>query len=135
MGVKPYKMAKDLGINQGTVGKWVTGKVTPDVKSVIKIAGYVEVSVDYLLGLTDEENEPLPRPDSLLGSLSSAAQAPATTDSELTEDETALLQGFRKLEHRGRTEVLHSMYVELSILEKEKPLPDKADEAVGAETA
>lgn len=52
-GVTPYRMSKDINVNQGTVGKWVSGKVVPDLKSMVVIANYFNVSIDYLV---DREN-------------------------------------------------------------------------------
>ena len=45
-----YKVAKDLGISQGLMGEYKRGEKIPTVVNLIKIADYLDVSVDYLIG-------------------------------------------------------------------------------------
>ena len=52
---KPNPVAKKLGISSGAVTAWKNGKV-PHHETLIKIADYFGVTVDYLLG--QEEKEP-----------------------------------------------------------------------------
>lgn len=47
-GTKPNPVAKELGISSGSVTFWKKGKV-PHHSTLIKIANYFDVSVDYLL--------------------------------------------------------------------------------------
>lgn len=47
-GTKPNPVAKELGISSGSVTFWKKGKV-PHHSTLIKIANYFGVSVDYLL--------------------------------------------------------------------------------------
>lgn len=49
------KMAKDLGVSQATISKYVSGKVNPRMDYVKRIAKYLGVSLEELLG--DEEND------------------------------------------------------------------------------
>lgn len=43
-------MATHLGITQQAVGKWETGRSSPDPQMLVEIAKLFDVSVDYLLG-------------------------------------------------------------------------------------
>ena len=54
--VSRQKVADDLGITRASLDYYEKGQRTPDVNTIVKIADYFEVSVDYLLGLTDEKN-------------------------------------------------------------------------------
>ena len=47
-----------LKIDQSTYGKYELGKREPDAEMLTKIAELYNVSVDYLLGLTDTKNPP-----------------------------------------------------------------------------
>lgn len=49
----PYKIAKDTGISQGLMAEYNRGEKIPTVNNLIKIANYLEVSIDYLLERTD----------------------------------------------------------------------------------
>lgn len=52
-----YKVSKETGISQGTFSQWRSNPKTNPQKDLInKIAKYFNVSVDYLLGKTDERN-------------------------------------------------------------------------------
>ncbi len=52
-GEKPTPVIKKLGIAAGSVTRWKNGSV-PNGKTLDVIANYFNVSVDYLLGKTDE---------------------------------------------------------------------------------
>lgn len=52
----PNAVAKKLGIPSGSVTDWKNGSI-PRRGTLIKIADYFGVSVDYLLGKTDEKEK------------------------------------------------------------------------------
>lgn len=43
-------LAKELGLTQQAIGKWETGRSSPDPDTLLKLANYFGVTVDYLLG-------------------------------------------------------------------------------------
>lgn len=53
---KPLNVVKTLGISSGCITNWKNG-VVPNGETLIKIANYFNVSVDYLLGRTDDINQ------------------------------------------------------------------------------
>ena len=52
-GVSQLKLAMDLSMNQNTISRYETGEREADYKTLIKIADYFNVSIDYLLERTD----------------------------------------------------------------------------------
>lgn len=81
-GLTAYKVAKDTGIPQGQMNKWKNGKGTPTAENLIKIADYLDCTIDFLLGRTKEElNEP--------------------------EDEHRLIKAYRQLTDEGKRAVLN----------------------------
>ena len=52
-GLSQLAFAKILGISQQTIGSWETGRTSPDLETLIKIASFFNVTTDYLLGVTD----------------------------------------------------------------------------------
>lgn len=54
-GIKPNPLGKNLGISSGVITKWKNGGV-PNGETLTKIANYLDCSVDYLLGRTDNPN-------------------------------------------------------------------------------
>ena len=56
--VTPYKVAKQTGVTQTALSNWKTGRSTPTIKTLKKIADYFGVSVDYLMtGETSAEKK------------------------------------------------------------------------------
>ena len=51
--ISQLKMAMDLNMNQNTISRYETGSHQADYETLIKIADYFDVSIDYLLGRTD----------------------------------------------------------------------------------
>lgn len=47
-------LADIIGVSQQTVGSWEVGRTSPDNEMLKKLAAFFNVSVDYLLGRTDE---------------------------------------------------------------------------------
>lgn len=71
----------------GVIDNWKKGGV-PRVDAVVKLAGYLGVSTDYLLGLTDE---PSPAADRC---------------TELTQEEMQLIDRLRRADAHTRNDVL-----------------------------
>ncbi len=53
-GVTQLKLAMDLGLNQNAVSRYETGEREADYKTLIMLADYFDVTIDYLIGRTDE---------------------------------------------------------------------------------
>ena len=51
-----YKLAELLGFSRGLISNYEQGRREPDYNTLLAFALFYHVSVDYLLGLTDEEN-------------------------------------------------------------------------------
>lgn len=45
-----YRIQKDLGFSGSTTYAWLTNKSLPTIETMDKLADYLDVSVDYLLG-------------------------------------------------------------------------------------
>ena len=52
--VNQEMLAAYVGVRRQTISLYTTGQSKPDVEILAKIAVYLEVSADYLLGLTDD---------------------------------------------------------------------------------
>ena len=51
--ISQLKLAMDLNMNQNTISRYETGEREPGINELIKIADYFNISVDYLLGRTN----------------------------------------------------------------------------------
>lgn len=52
-GVSQLRLAMDLGLSQNTVSRYETGEREADYRTLILLGDYFNVSIDYLLGRTD----------------------------------------------------------------------------------
>lgn len=90
-GRQQKEICKDLGISPQKLSKWKTGYSEPNFDDLAMLAEYFDVSTDYLLGITDDDESPrLPTP------------APAA----LPLDESELLKAYRKLSYTGKARVV-----------------------------
>lgn len=54
-GVSQKQLANELGdINQQTISHYETGTREPNIQTLIKLADYFDVSIDYLVGRSDK---------------------------------------------------------------------------------
>jgi len=54
--ISQLKLALDLNINQNTISRYENMEREADYETLIKIADYFDVSLDYLLGRVDNKN-------------------------------------------------------------------------------
>lgn len=52
-GITQLKLAMDLNMNQNTISRYETHEHEADYKTLIALADYFNVSIDYLLERTD----------------------------------------------------------------------------------
>ena len=55
-GISQVKLAMDLNVNQNSISRYESGLREPDYNTLIKIADYFNVSIDYLLYRTENAN-------------------------------------------------------------------------------
>ncbi len=84
----PTTVSKQLGLSTSMPTQWKNGRI-PNGDTLLKIAAYFDVSVDYLLGRTD------------IKSMASAS-VPDVAD-------TQLLEGFHRLNEIGKKRALDSL--------------------------
>ena len=52
-GISQLKLAMDLNMNQNTISRYENNERQAGYKELIALADYFDVSIDYLLGRTD----------------------------------------------------------------------------------
>jgi transcriptional regulator with XRE-family HTH domain len=53
-GLTAYRLSKETGISDSLLGYYRSGAKDPSSKNLTKIADYLGVSIDYLVGRTDK---------------------------------------------------------------------------------
>lgn len=56
-GITSYKVAKATGITQTSLSNWKSGRSTPRVDTLQKIADYFNVSLEYLMTGEEKQND------------------------------------------------------------------------------
>lgn len=97
------EVAKDLNLQKQTFQNYELGKRKPDIETLIKIANYFNVSLDYLCG---RQNKNLIFADSL----SDKKKELINMIKELNDDETLIAIGFvAKLANKPIDEVIQKI--------------------------
>ena len=53
-GIGQVELAKELGVSSGAISFWENGLREPTMSSLIALAKFFHVSIDYIVGLTDD---------------------------------------------------------------------------------
>lgn len=54
--ISNYRLHKDIPCAKTSVANWLSGSALPDGESLLKLASYFDVSIDYLVGRDDVPN-------------------------------------------------------------------------------
>lgn len=95
-GLSQLAFAKILGISQQTIGSWETGRTSPDLETLIKIASFFNVSTDYLLGVTD-----VPTKNNVQSNLI-----------KLSDEELQLIKKYRELPLKAKKKIKFNIDIE-----------------------
>lgn len=88
--ISQQRLADILEITQQAVYKYEKDKTEPDIRTLILLADYFDTTVDYLIGHTP----------------TAAAGSDPSAGAELTQEEWALVRGFRQLTKPERDSIL-----------------------------
>lgn len=86
-GITPYRMSKDTGIPEATIGRWKNGKAIPAGDKLVIVVKYLDTSADYLL-LDDSQKE-----------------KPSAGAEDLSEESKKLLQEVERLNPANRAKL------------------------------
>lgn len=96
---------EQIGLGKGTVGGWKKNGNIPAAEYLIIVSQFFEVSIDYLVGLTDVRERGI----------------------DLSKEEHDLLNRFRNLDDDGKYVVMgHVIEEERSIEKKKKHSPEQS---------
>lgn len=98
-------IAEHLGIDRTTYVKYENGSSEPPLDSLIDLANFYSVSLDYLVGITDTLKQPN-----------------ADLNTQYTDTERELIENFRSMNRQGQDYILQSMAMAVTIY-KNSDLP------------
>lgn len=91
MALSQSMLGRKIGVKQSAVGMWESGRSMPEINTLIALADYFNVSVDYLLG----RDEPAPAPSE-----------DVKQEDTRTEREAVMLDRFDALNDSGQDKVI-----------------------------
>lgn len=94
-GFSQKYVALSVGVAPSIVSRWESGVKIPSRENLTKLANLYNVSVDYLLGRSDDE---MP-----------------VTAVNLSQDEIKLVQDYRRLNEQGQEYIRQTMFMALPI--------------------
>lgn len=53
-GLNQSELAAKIGVKQNTISAWVLDKKEPCIENLWRLADYFEISIDYLVGRTND---------------------------------------------------------------------------------
>ena len=89
--LKQWEIAAIFNTDRSTITKWETGKSKPSHDTMIMIADYFGVSMDYLLGVSDVREELPNKKESINDELSENKKALLTFAETVPEDKAAMI--------------------------------------------
>lgn len=87
--ISQQELGDIVGVSQQSINKYENHNVEPGLETLVKIAEYFNVSVDFLIGHTDVER----LPENL-------------TRFDLNREESKLIDGFRKLSKSEKSSII-----------------------------
>lgn len=96
--INQQNLADIIGVSRSTVAMWETNSSQPDYDTLKKIADFFNVSVDYLLGRTDDPSPPKSPKYWALAKGGGGAQIPQSALYDLSEANRA----YEKAEQRDK---------------------------------
>ena len=120
-GIKLTNLIQELGMSSGNMNKWKI-VVIPKGNTLSKLADYFNVSVDYLIGKTDEQmnthhsnniNSSFVQSNSsvTLGSVSVGSTFNSNSnDISLSKEEIGILEVYRSLDIRDRAKFMNFVF-------------------------
>lgn len=85
------RLSQETGIPATTISGWFNARRLPDFYSLIRLSNFFDVSADYLLGLSKDEESP---------------RIPSASNAALKSDEAELLELYRKLPYENKQRLI-----------------------------
>lgn len=106
--VKPTPLMKELGFSAGNIKRWQNG-ATVNSDILIALSKYFEVSVDYLLGITDD---------------------PTIGSDIYSKTECKIIRDYRGLSEQGQEYIQQQLFMAKEVFKKEQDIPQLAGQVI-----
>ena len=105
--ITPTKVVKDLGLSTSKVTAWKNG-TNPKADIILKIADYLDCSIDYLLG-REKQNNSISTGD-IKNSVVGSTNSTVNIGTDLSDIENELINVCKKLDIKNQVKLLQFAY-------------------------
>ena len=98
-GMNQTELAEELEISQGAMSNWETGRSEPDFRGLRRLSEIFGVSVDYIMGRTEERNA-IPQEAAREVLAGDGVRILLDADANLTDDQLSEIVEFIKFKRR-----------------------------------
>ena len=125
--MKQIDLARKLTISPSAIGMYEQNRREPDIETIIKIAHFLEGSVEQLLGLDGRYRSELSEPEQVALEVADRLQEDMYPSLlPLTEQEKTLLTVFRETTEEGRMEMIAAIVNIKKDIEAKRTAPTSA---------
>ena len=108
-GLSQEQLAKEAHVTQTAVSQWELGRTAPDKDVANTLADFFGVSLDFLLGRTNDRNNSYIA-QNISGSNVVQGSGSVTIGEKISKEESELLRIYRVLDVRGRAKLLNAAF-------------------------
>ncbi len=109
--IKQQQLSEAVGVSQGNVSDWKSGRSSPSIEVLPKIAEFFNVSTDYLLGLDDVLNRNTSLSDDIQELIDLYNSLPERKQGEVKGFIRALIEPSRKTANDADNDIIELSWV------------------------
>ncbi len=110
-GIKAKKLSEAIGASTGNISDWKSGRSSPSIEVLPKIAEFLNVSTDYLLGLDDVLNRNTSLSDDIQELIDLYNSLPERKQGEVKGFIRALIEPSRKTDNDADNDIIELSWV------------------------
>lgn len=107
IGLKQTDLSARLGLSQAGLSLWENGKAEPGQEGWIMLSEILNVSVDFLMGVTDKHR----------------VSEPFNSNAVFTDDEIRMVEIYRSLSPQGRDYIFSQLNIAMQVYTKNASIP------------
>ena len=108
LGITARQVAEHINVAESTMSLYESGKREPDIETIVKLAKYFNVSLEYLLGVgvtpTEEERRVLDVMNYFYNEKKPTENG--ELEEEYSDQEKALISTFRRADEEGKLRII-----------------------------
>lgn len=109
-GLSQRELAEKLHVHQTAISQWESGRVNPDMQSQKNLAAFFDVTIDYLLGMSEDSQRYYANNINGSNIVQGNGSVTISENDTTSKEESELLRIYRELDVRGRAKLLNAAF-------------------------